>query len=130
MAHASISRLVFVAMMALAGLGALGGVALGQGASPTAETPISGSGEAALGQAATPVAGTPVPGLAGVNAIVRDAAGNAIGSATLTEAVEDKGMVNIVVEVNTFVGLGTLTTGEHGIQVHETGACETEGDEP
>lgn len=130
MTHASISRLVFVAMIALAGLGTLGEVTLGQDASPTAETPISGSREVAPGQAATPVAGTPVPGLAGINAIVRDAAGNAIGYATLTEGVEDPGMVNVFVEVNTFVGLGDFTTGDHGIQVHESGACETEGEEP
>jgi Cu/Zn superoxide dismutase len=130
MAHTSFSRLALVAIVALVGFGTLGGITQGQVASPTAETPVSGSGEVVVDQVVSPVAGTPVSGQEGVNAILRDAAGNAIGYATLTKAVEDKGMVNIFVEVNTFVGLGTLTTGEHGIQVDETGACEAEGDAP
>jgi Cu/Zn superoxide dismutase len=130
MTHARISRLVLVAIMALAGLGTLGGVALGHVTPPTAEKPDSSSGEVAFSQLASPVAGTPGPGLPGVPAIVRDAAGNAIGYATLTEDIEGKGMVNVYVEVNTFVGLGTFTTGEHGIEVHESGACESEDVEP
>lgn len=69
-----------------------------------------------LGQGASP-AGTPVAEPEAVGAI-------------LGEAIDDSGPVNVLVEVNTFVGFGSLSTGEHRNQVDETGACEAEGDAP
>ena len=56
-----------------------------------------------------------------VSAIIMDAEGNEIGAAVF---IPSDGGTHIEVEVQ------GLPEGEHGIHVHETGACDPEGDEP
>lgn len=108
MTHASRLRLALTAAITLIGLGTLSGVTLGQVATPAAGTPAAGIEGAVLGQAATPVVGTPVP--------VPEAPGQV--------------NVNVFVEVNTSVGLGTVSTGERGIHIQRIGSCETGANNP
>lgn len=75
---------------------------------------LGGSGIAA--QDATPAAST-----AEVQVSLFDVDGNEAGSATFTEAM---GLVTIDITVE------GLEPGQHGIHIHETGACDPAGDMP
>jgi hypothetical protein len=78
---------------------------------------------------ASPAAGTPVSGQAASAVTQPETAGDA-ALATPPAGGEVAGQVNVMVEVNTYVGLGNLSTGEHVIHANETGACAPPGDEP
>ncbi len=71
-------------------------------------------GSSALAQDATPVEGNPVLPIVGVD-------GNALGTVEVWEA---DGAVTFAIEVQ------GLEPGEHGLHLHETGACDTETDPP
>jgi Cu-Zn family superoxide dismutase len=63
------------------------------------------------------------PGAMGVaDVVLRDAAGAEAGLATLGETPDGNVSIGVVVE--------GLAPGEHGIHVHETGACDPGGDQP
>lgn len=104
MLHPNVPRLALAAAMVVVGL--------------------AGAGGAALAQEASPLAGTPVSAGQGVDATLRDAEGNDVGYAALTEVAGGE------VQINVYVEPGTLEPGEHGIHLHETGVCDAEGDEP
>ena len=63
----------------------------------------------------TAAAQTPTPAASQATAMLQDAAGKAVGTATATE---EGGTVAINVKVN------GLAPGEHGVHVHMTGSCE------
>lgn len=108
MPHVSLPRLTRIAAMSLVGLGTVSRLTFGHAATPAVGTPASGITRVALGVAATPVAGTPVP--------AQEAPGQV--------------NVNVFVEVNTSLGLGTVSTGEQGIHIQRIDSCEARGDEP
>lgn len=82
-----------------------------------------------VGPVASPAAATPVSAREADAATLRDAAG-AAGYPTPTPAGEVSGQVNVMVEVNTYLGLGSLSTGRHVIHSSETAACTPANDEP
>jgi Cu-Zn family superoxide dismutase len=75
-------------------------------------------GAVALGACAMGSTGTTVDGAPGAMAQLRNAQGQPVGTATLTER---DGRVRLVVEAR------GLTPGEHGIHVHSVGRCDTPG---
>lgn len=117
--------LLLVAALALFGLGVLLGTAFGKTDSLAAGTPDSSAEDLASSQAASPVAATPASARRLLDAALSDSTTSDIVDTALTESTAGTDRVNIFVEVNTFVGFGTLSTGEHGIHVQEPAACET-----
>ena len=98
-------------------------VLLGLGRIPTTaaqEDPIATPGALDL---ATPGAGTPAAAEAVAVKLI-DQSGREVGSALLSEVVEDG--VQVAVDVDP----GVLAPGEHGIHVHDTGVCDPGGDQP
>lgn len=78
---------------------------------------------------ASPAGATPVAGLAASAAGLAETAWDA-ASSTPAAGGEGPGQVNVMVEVNTYVGLGDLSTGEHTFQFTKVGECAGAGDEP
>jgi Cu/Zn superoxide dismutase len=117
--------LILVAAIALFGLGALMGMALGQPNSLAAETPNAETDDRVSDQLASPVAATPISAQRVLDTIFSGSPASDVVDTALTESTTGAGRVNVFVEVNTFVGLGTLSTGEHGIHVSEADSCET-----
>ena len=80
-------------------------------------------GPAAVGaQDATPLASPPA--MEAVELTLIDQSGQEVGSALLSEGVEDG--VSVFVDVDP----GVLAPGEHGIHIHGTGVCDPGGDQP
>lgn len=130
MAQPNLPGFALVAALALFGLGALVGVVIAQTAASAAGASISSVAGETLNQTASPVAGTPVSERRVLDTVLDGSTASDVVDTALTGSTTEAGPVNVFVEVNTFVGLGTLSTGEHGIHVQEPAACETGEDEP
>jgi hypothetical protein len=89
-----------------------------------------GARPAGAGPAASPTAGTPISGSAAGPASLRDDAGYDAADPTPSPVGEVSGQVNVIVDVNTFVGLGRLSTGAHAIHAQQTNSCVPADDKP
>ena len=89
-----------------------------------------GSVQSGVRPVASPIGATPVAGPAASAAGLPETTGNAASHPTPPVGGEVSGQVNVMVEVNTYVGLGNLSTGKHAIHSNQTGACEGAGGEP